>query len=213
MSFPVVCKSPTFPRVKLAPGPPANFRKCQIGVSRSATPRSAVSGHHRCGGAGKMRSHCHGFVWSTWDFGDCARERDRQSAHTQRHPGPRHSLTTPSHIFGCILVGARLVIPVSNDCSGPLYFCQNPPEASLVTIVPRSGAVLSEGEAAYGGGRPRRRCNRAAMSSPANEARRPQGTAGLQGCALGHQGGGRGRIRCPEAINRSGTIKSHAADL
>src|SRR6266702_4229468 len=43
--------------------------------------------------------------------------------------------------------------------------------------------------------------------------RRSQWAAGLQGCALGHQGGGCGRIRCPEAINRSGNIKLHAADL
>ena len=42
--------------------------------------------------------------------------------------------------------------------------------------------------------------------------RRPQSAAGLQGCTLGHQGGGRSRIRCSGAVNRSGNTKSRAAD-
>src|SRR3984893_6717228 len=43
--------------------------------------------------------------------------------------------------------------------------------------------------------------------------RRPQGTAGLQGCTLGHQGRRRGDVCCPEATARTGNTKSHAADV
>ena len=43
-------------------------------------------------------------------------------------------------------------------------------------------------------------------------SRRSQGAPSLQGCALGHQGGGCGRIWIPQPINGAGNTKSGAAD-
>jgi hypothetical protein len=93
------------------------------------------------------------------------------------------------------------------DRAACAWLSQTPRHSRL----PRWRMVRARRDHARCGRADHRRCED--DSTTHDPTQRSHGTAGLQGCALGHQGGRRGSVCRPEATSRTGNTKLRAADV